>query len=385
MISRRRLLESLAAMGACTLGLDRALAQSRRRTLVVVFLRGGVDGLALAPPSGDPALSSLRPTIAVQEPLRLDATFSLHPALSKLVPLFQSGRLALVHAAGLPQSPRSHFDAQDFLESGTPGRRGLDGWLNRAGQGLSRPLEVVALQPTLPGSLRGETPALALDSLADFKLRGADATTFEALYDQAVDAALRSTGHEAFESLDTVTTDGLARRPAQNGADWKKDALSRRLRDIARLIHADVGLSLAATEVGGFDTHLAQGGATGQLATRLTALGDALSTFAQDLGPRLDEVTLVTMTEFGRTARENGGRGTDHGTASVSLVMGGGVRGGRVIADWPGLAPAALHEGRDVKMTTDLRAVMAECLGATGLDARRVFPDFVPRPLGLFG
>lgn len=391
MITRRRLVQSLVAFGASPSGVARALEGRRNeKTLVVVFLRGGVDGLSMVPPVGDPAYAALRPTLKLSTKgsgaaLPLDGAFALHPALAPLLPRFQAKELAVVHATGLPNAPRSHFEAQDFLESGTPGRRAPDGWLNRAGAGLSGAFSMVAIQNGMPSSMAGDGQALAFPSLKDFKVGGGAATTFEALYAQAVDDALRTSGREAFESLSTAQRDGLASRTPENGAVYPRGVLGRRLQDIARLVHADVGLSLAATELGGFDTHLAQGAATGQLATRLDEVGQALAAFAQDLGPKLADVTLLTMTEFGRTARENGTRGTDHGAASVSLVLGGGVQGGRVVADWPSLSSGALFEGRDLKTTTDLRSVMSECLESVGLRRAQVFPDFTPAKLGLFG
>lgn len=378
MISRRRLIQSLALFGAAP-----AFAQpSSKKTLVIVFLRGGVDGLSMVPPLGDPQYAPLRPSLKVKG-LPLDSMFGLHPSMASLESLFRAKQLAIVHATGLPNAPRSHFEAQDFLESGTPGRRAPDGWLNRAGRDLpASPFSMVAVQNALPPSMAGDSRALAFPSLKDFRVAGGDvaAATFETLYDQAVDEALRSSGHEAFDSVAKVKHDGLAERAPQNGAVWPKSQLARRLQDITRLVHADVGLSIAATEMGGFDTHLAQ---DGQLSNKLQEVAEALSAFAVDLGPKLADVTLLTMTEFGRTAKENGTRGTDHGTASVSLVLGGGVAGGRVIADWPGLSQ--LFEGRDLRSTTDLRSVMSECLDASGIRRRDVFPDFSPSRLGLFG
>jgi uncharacterized protein (DUF1501 family) len=245
---------------------------------------------------------------------------------------------------------------------------------------------MVALQNALPVSMTGDVDALAFSSLKDFKVPGSGtAASFEALYDQAVDEALRVSGSEAFDSLALVKNEGLAERSPQNGATWPKTAIARRLQDLSRLVHADVGLAIAATEVGGFDTHATQGAELGQLANRLKELSDALAAFATDLGPRLDDVTLLAITEFGRTARENGTRGTDHGTASAALVLGGGVKGGRVLADWPGLSASALHDGRDLRVTTDLRSVMTECLDSVGLSRREVFPDFTPTRVGLFG
>jgi len=379
--------------------LRRAVAQTTRprRTLVLVFLRGGADGLSIVPPVGDPAYYAARPTLALPRAgsdggaLPLDATFGLHPALAPLLPLWQAGALAAVHAAGLPGATRSHFDAQDFCETGTPGSKSTqDGWLNRSLQELPEPsagaFRAVALQPTLPRALQGAAPAVALDGLERFRLSGNQRLdSFEGLYAAAVDEALRSTGQEAFEALRAVASPELSRRPPENGAVYGKGPLARRLQDTARLLRAGVGLEVVATEMGGWDTHVAEGTATGQLAARLRELGEALAAFARDLGPRLADVTVAVMTEFGRTVRENGNRGTDHGTASVMLLLGGGVRGGRVYAQWRGLEGPGLFENRDLAIATDVRSVLAEALGATlrPPDMARVFPGFAPARLGL--
>lgn len=368
MISRRHMLGAAAALLAFR---GRAHGQPKpAKTLVVVFLRGGVDGLSMVPPVADPRLVSLRPSLRLLPPdsddddaaLALDATFGLHPALAPLLPLYTGKRLAVIHAVGQPSPSRSHFDAQDFLESGTPGRKAHEGWLNRA-LGLlpasDKPLRAVAVQTRLPMSLIGPANALAFGALKDFRL-GGSGTSFEAMYAHAVDQALRGAGQDAFDTIAALDGQQLAKQPPRNDARYPNGALGKRLQDVARLIHADVGLEVCATEAGGFDTHLAQGAGKGQLATRLTELGSALAAFAQDLGPKLDDVCVVTVTEFGRTVRENGSRGTDHGTASAMFVLGGRVKGGRVLADWPGLAD--LHEGRDLKATTDVRAVLAEIL-----------------------
>ncbi|MCC6333303.1 MAG: DUF1501 domain-containing protein [Myxococcales bacterium] len=387
LLSRRSLL------GAVTLLLaSRALASTPSpRALITLFLRGGVDGLAMVPPLRDPVLPSLRGVLTVRG-VPLDSGFSLHPALSPLLPLFKSNRLAVLHAVGQTQPSRSHFDAQDFLESGTPGQKQGDGYLNRALRGLDGarpPFQAVALQSALPTSLSGEAPALAFPALKDFKVAGGSAahTTFEALYDTALDEALRTSGRDAFESTSFVRDQGLATAQPRNGATYPNSPLGKRLKDLARLLHAEVGLRVGVTEAGGFDTHLAQGGDEGQLANRLKDLGAGLAAFAQDLGPRLDDVTVLTVTEFGRTAKENGTRGTDHGTASAMFVLGGGVRGGRVFADWPGLSPSSLFEGRDLAVTTDVRQVLAEAITRAlgpGLWGA-AFPGFTPKALGLFG
>jgi uncharacterized protein (DUF1501 family) len=381
--------------------LARAAAQTTRgrRTLVLVFLRGGADGLSLVPPVGDAAYYAARPTLALPRPgadggaLKLDATFGLHPALSALLPLWQSGSLAVVHAAGLQGATRSHFDAQDFCETGTPGLKTTqDGFLNRSLQQLPEPgagaFRAVALQGTLPRSLQGAAQAVAVEGLSSFHLAGKGGLdSFEALYAGAVDQALRSTGQEAFEALRAAASAELSQSPPQNGAVYAKTPLARRLQDTARLVRAGVGLEVVATEMGGWDTHVGEGGATGQLANRLRELGEALAAFAQDLGPRLDSVTVVVMTEFGRTVRENGNRGTDHGTASAMLALGGGVRGGRVYGNWRGLDGPGLFENRDLAITIDVRSVLSEALRATLAppDLTTVFPGFSGQRVGVFG
>ncbi len=374
-----------------------------KKVLVVLFLRGGADGLSMVPPVGDPDYPALRPTLALARPgagseaaLRLDDTFGLHPALAPLAPLYAQGSLAFIHAVGSPRPTRSHFDAQDFLEAGTPGQRAHDGWLNRALGALPATapsaFRAVALGPTLPRSLWGEAPAVSFGSLAEFRLRGgarrlAAGQTFEALYASAVDEALRATGVDAFEALRALDEARLFNRPPEHGARYPASPLGRRLQDVARLIKADVGVQLAATDAGGWDTHLAQGAAKGPLATRLEDLAEAVAAFAADLGPRLDDVCLVTLTEFGRTAKENGNRGTDHGTGSVISVLGGAVRGGRVLGRWPGLARAQLFEERDLAVTTDFRAVLAEVVQRhLSLESTaEIFPGFTGDPPGLFG
>ena len=396
--SRRQFLRSagaLAALGAVPGFLGRALAASEvatGKTLVLVFLRGGADGLSIVPPVGDPAYRTARPTLALAAPgkdggaLRLDDVFALHPALAPLMPLWSDGTLGIVHAAGLPGATRSHFDAQDFCESGTPGLKSTaDGWLNRAVQrasGRDGAFRVVAVQPTLPRVLVGDAPAVAMSSLGQFRLPGGPGSSgaFDALYAQAVDTALRTTGLETFEALREAGSAKLAQLPPANGAEYGNAPIARRLQDVARLIRSGVGLQVAVTDMGGWDTHVGEGTEKGQLASRLTELGGALAAFARDLGPRWADTRVVVMTEFGRTARENGNRGTDHGTASVMLVLGGGVRGGRVVGGYRGLGRSELFEERDLAIGTDLRSVLWEAAqGQLALrDASRVFPNFSP-------
>lgn len=409
-LSRRHLLRALGFSGAgfvlAPRFLGRALAASprgsARRVLVTVFLRGGVDGLSLVPPVEDAAYHRARPTLALKSPgrgaaaaLKLDDRFGMHPGLQPLLPLWSEGRLAVLHGVGLPVPVRSHFDAQDFVESGTPGRKATpDGWLNRAldDEEGSAVLRAVALQPTLPRALFGSSGALAMGRLEEFRLRGGRrgeeaASGFSALYADAVDEALRTTGQGAFEALSRLDEDRLSKLPTDSTVEYPRGPLGQRLRDIARLIRGDVGLEVAATEMGGWDTHAAQGAATGVFANRCRELAGALSAFAADLGPRLEQVTVVVLTEFGRTVRENGSRGTDHGVGSAMLVLGGGVRGGKVYGRFDSLAPEHLQDGRDVPSWTDVRAPLAEVLRAArpGVELARVFPGFTPpAPLGLF-
>jgi uncharacterized protein (DUF1501 family) len=381
-------------------------AEGRRKVLVAVFQRGAVDGLAMVAPHGDPAYAAARPGIGLAPPRRgdsevardLDGLFSLHPALAPLVPLWENKALAIVHACGSPDATRSHFDAQDYMESGTPGvKRTEDGWLARTVRSLPpdpSPLRAVALVPFLPRSLAGEPTAIATSSLAELDLRPgpvASATRqgFEALYAQSVQQLLRGTSRETFEAVELLRRAQAARLPVANGAEYPRGRFGDSLRQIAQLIRADVGLEVAFTDIGGWDTHVAQGGERGQLANRLRELGEGVAAFARDLGDRLGDVVILTMSEFGRTVAENGNRGTDHGHGTAMLVLGGGVRGGRVYGRWPGLAAAKLYEGRDLAVTTDFRTLFAEVayrhLGAPA--EAPLFPGWSGdgKPLGLFG
>ncbi len=407
--SRRLFLKSsslaLVELGFAPRFLSAALAETeprRRKVLVTLFQRGAVDGLSMVPPYAEPRYFQLRPTIGLLTPgrdggsIRLDDTFALHPALAPLQSRFRDGSLAIVHAAGSPDPTRSHFDAQDALDAGTPGVKSTrDGWLNRALQergASAEPFRAVALQPNVPCSLAGRAPAVAMASLADFALRPGRmpvaAPGFESMYADAVDGALRSSGTEAFDAMRRLADAQPSRITPRNGAVYPATPLGKRMKEIAQLIRADVGLELAATDCGGWDTHAAQGTEQGPLANGLRNLAEALAAFAQDLGDDLADVCLVTMTEFGRTVRENGTRGTDHGHGSVMLVLGGGVKGGRVLTRWKGLSDAVLFEGRDLPVTTDHREVFAAVLRAhLGLkDVSRVFPGFAmpSEPLALF-
>ena len=411
MLTRRALLCSgacaLAAMAGPPRFLARAAAaaEARGKVLVAVFQRGAVDGLSMIPPHADPAYHAARPSIALARPQRgdsgsaldLDGRFALHPALAPLAPLWSARTLAVVHACGSPESTRSHFDAQDYMESGTPGVKSTaDGWLGRAAGALPAervtPFRAVALGPRLPRILWGPAAALAVTSLDRFDVRAAAepaATSrgFESLYGDGVRDLLHGTGRETFEAVRMLKGAGAAGLAPANGADYPRGRLGESLRQIAQLVRADVGLRIAFTDTGGWDTHVGQGAEEGQLANRLRELGAALAAFAQDLGDRLSDVVVLTMSEFGRTVAENGNRGTDHGHATAMLVLGGGVRGGRVYGRWPGLAPEQRFEGRDLAVTTDFRALFHEVtVRHLGLPATTaLFPGWRPAAGGGLG
>lgn len=358
-------------------------ALERRKVLVTIFQRGAMDGLMAVTPLEEKRLEELRPRLAMSASRRagdsalidLGVDFGLHPALSPFERLWQEKRLAIVHAVGSPDPTRSHFDAQDYMETGTPGRKGTpSGWLNRVSGLLGHeatPFRSVAMTQALPRSLYGGEPAIAVTDLADFQVelpgsRQVSQTAgegFEALYAQASQELLRSTGAETFEAVDLLENLRPGRYRPANGADYPNSPLGESLRQIAMLIKADVGLEVAFAETGGWDTHVQQGTDNGTFSQRARDLATAIEAFWTDLGTHQDEVVLMTMTEFGRTVRENGSGGTDHGHGSCMFVLGNQVEGGRVHGDFPGLDPDALYEGRDLPVTTDFRALFSEVAG----------------------
>jgi uncharacterized protein (DUF1501 family) len=324
--------------------------------------------------------------------LDLDGRFGLHPSLAPLKGIYDARQLAIIEAVGSPDPTRSHFDAQDYMESGTPGVKSTrDGWLNRSlprEQKVS-PVRAVALGPQLPRALRGTNAAVAVATLNDFRVRDEMAAgSFREMYGATRDAALSGAGRETFEAVKLL--DSVQRQPyaPAAGAAYPNGRLGQSLRQIAQLIKADVGLEVAFADMGGWDTHVNEVGvqpAVGPLANLLREFGNALAAFHRDMGDRMADITVVTMSEFGRTARENGSRGTDHGHANFMFALGGAVRGGRIYGEWPGLAREQLHEGRDLALTTDFRDVLAELVEArNGGGARNVFPGYTPaRRLGL--
>jgi uncharacterized protein (DUF1501 family) len=411
MIGRRALLKAgalaLVGLGAPPSFLLRAAGAERTagggRVLVALFQRGAVDGLSMVVPHGDPAYYAARSGIAIPRPdaaradvaLDLDGFFGLHPALAPLRPLWDERRLAAVHACGSPHSTRSHFDAQDFMETGTPGVKSTaEGWLTRALTASAAPVSAfraVAFGSVLPRSLRGHPGALALPSVREFSV-GQDGSmasdprgmrqSFEALYAERAAGDLGPTGRESFDAMRALRAAAPERFAPANGARYPRSRTGESLRQIAQLIKADVGLEVAFADSGGWDTHAAQGNERGQLAARFTDLAESLAAFDRDLGARMADVLVLTMSEFGRTVRENGNRGTDHGHATAMLVLGGAVRGGRVLGRWPGLAPERLHEGRDLAVTTDFRDLFSEvAVRHLALDARAgLFPGFAADP-----
>lgn len=365
-----------------------------RRILVVLFQRGAADGLNTVIPYTEPSYYRLRPSIAIPQPragssdtgLDLDGFFALHPSLAPLVPLFREKQLAIVHAVGSPDSTRSHFDAQDYMESGTPGVKSTeDGWLNRHLQVIAdpqaTPWRAVAMGQNLPRTLRGKAPALAVADIAQFQVLSPSpgaAGSFEAIYAQTVDHALRGTGQETFEAIEMLRKSDPRRFPPENGAQYPRSRLGQNLMQVAQMIKADIGVEVAFVDSGGWDHHVNEGAVQGQLANLLRDLGQGLAAFHRDMGARMENVTLVTMSEFGRTAHENGNRGTDHGHANCMFVLGGGVAGGKVYGRWPGLEREQLYQGRDLALTTDFRTVLGEIIERRlgNRDIAAVFPGF---------
>jgi uncharacterized protein (DUF1501 family) len=403
---------AMVGVGSAPLWLKRALYAAdaagapspRKKILVAIFQRGAADGLNVVVPHGERAYYSLRPTISVPRPssanredaaIDLDGFFGLHPSLAPLKPLFDQQHLAIVDAVGSPDPTRSHFDAQDYMESGTPGLKAThDGWMNRAlpkPQGLVKvsPVRAVSLGATLSRSMAGPNPAVALQNIAGFQVKDAEAAKqFQDMYMESKDPVLRAAGKETFEAVAILQSVQKQTYTPANGAEYPRGRFGDSLRQIAQLIKSDVGMEMAFADIGGWDHHvneMGQRASEGQLAVLLRDYGQALSAFWTDMGDRMADVALVTMSEFGRTAHENGNRGTDHGHANSMFVMGGGVKGGKVYGKWPGLEKEQLYEGRDLALTSDFRDVLGELVARqTGNPSLAgVFPGYNPKFLGL--
>lgn len=369
-------------------------SSGRKKVLVTIFQRGAVDGLNVVVPYGESEYYDLRQTIAIPKPnqtdgaVDLDGHFGLNPQLAPLANLWRSKQLAIIHSAGSPDNTRSHFDAQDYMESGTPGVKSTtDGWLNRALQqekaNGESPFRAVAMTQQLPRTLYGRAPSVAMTNLSDFAIRAGVYTQnlkggFEGVWEQNSKDALGETGKETFEAVNFLKQANPAQYKPENGAVYPNSPLGRSLMQIAQLIKAGIGLEVAFAEAGGWDTHVNQGGPRGQLANLLRDFGLSIAAFSTDLGKRMDDVVLLTMSEFGRTARENGSRGTDHGHGNVMFVVGNSVKGGKVYGDWKGMKADQLNEGRDLAVTTDFRDVFAEAaykqLGVREL--KKIFPGY---------
>jgi uncharacterized protein (DUF1501 family) len=371
-----------------------AQSSSRKKLLIAIFQRGAVDGLNMVVPYGEAEYYRVRPSIAIPRPgaangaIDLDGFFGLHPRMSPLKPLWDRGELAIVHASGSHDSTRSHFDAQDFMETATPGVKSTrDGWLNRYMQSSSdrNPLRGVALTKQMPRSLQGAAPALAIGGTAEFTVADMSArTSFEELYQAArQDQALRTAGSEAFGAMDMLARKTAAPHRPSHGAAYPRSPFGQALQEIARLAKADVGLEVAFAESTQWDHHVNEGAATGQIANRLDDFSRALAALAQDLGERMADTVILTMSEFGRSVAENGSRGTDHGHGNAMFLVGAGVKGGKVHGRWPGLRRDELFERRDLAVTTDFRdvfsTVVTSHLGATAAAAASIFPGYTPR------
>jgi uncharacterized protein (DUF1501 family) len=404
----------MIGMGHAPMWLARAAAAEgkRRKTLVAIFMRGAADGLNIVAPFGDPRYRDVRPTLALQPPqsqegnqnngpfgalIDLDGKFGLHPGLRPFKELWDKKQLAIVEATGSPDPSRSHFDAQDYMESGTPGKTG-NGWLNRAlgdPVGDASPLRAVALANRVPRTLRGQYEAVALGNMQDFKISDQDRLAIlRNMYSLTPDATMRRTGKDAFEAMKMIQSmakDEMPNRgggvpfspgiagPLQNNRPSYPAGglLGRNLQELARLIKSDAGVEAAFAEVDGWDHHQNE---NQQLPNLLNQFSNAITAFCQDLGDRMEDVVIVTMSEFGRTVEENGTGGTDHGHGSLMMVLGGKVKGGKIYGEWPGLEKEQLFEGRDLAVTTDFRTVLSELVrGHLGRnDLSSVFPGFKP-------
>ncbi|CAN5163932.1 DUF1501 domain-containing protein [soil metagenome] len=377
---------------------ETAERNGRKKVLVMIFQRGAVDGLNMIVPYGESEYYKVRRSIAIKKPgeaggaIDLDGFFGMHPAMKPLEAFWKDRRLAIIQSAGSPDNTRSHFDAQDYMESGTPGIKSTrDGWLNRVLQTTSgkeiSPFRSVSMTQQLPRSLYGKAPSVAMTNLADFSIKAGMYSTnmkggFEGLYELNAKDNLGETGKETFEAVNYLKEANPAQYKPENGAVYSNSALGRSLRQIAQLIKAGVGLEVAFAEMGGWDTHINQSAGAnpsqGQLANLLRDFAGAIAAFGTDLGKRMDDVVLLTMSEFGRTVRENGSRGTDHGHGNAMLVLGNSVNGGKVYGDWKGLRNDQLHEGRDLAVTTDFRDIFAEAAvkHMRTKDLTKLFPNY---------
>jgi uncharacterized protein (DUF1501 family) len=394
-MQRRDFLAGMLGLGMVAVGSSAWALRSpapTQRKLIVIMLRGAVDGLSVVVPYADDNYYQLRGSIAIPRPnvaegvWDLDGYFGLHPALNALQPLWQQKKLAFVHASGSPDPTRSHFDAQDYMESGTPGRKSTaDGWMNRlllTLPGAPTPTRGMSLGAVMPrifmgsahvGNMAAGAGALRQTALDRPQVNSAFAQLYQGnsklaqLYQES-----QETRQEVMNAMDKEMT-------AANGGAALPNGFPQDAARLAKLMRNDGNVQLVFMDLGGWDTHVNQGAAQGQLANRLQPLGQGLANLAQGLGDLFDDTTIVVMSEFGRTARQNGTNGTDHGHGNVMWLLGGRVNGGRVAGDWQGLDAAHLHEQRDLPVTTDFRAVLSQVaerhLQLSDAQLNKVFPD----------
>jgi uncharacterized protein (DUF1501 family) len=412
---RRRAFLKSGALAVVTLGLSPSFLRraafgaelrsaAKGKTLICLFQRGAADALNMIVPHGEAAYYAMRPSIAIPRPrgsgrsssgdsaIDLDGFFGLHPSLAPFKLLYDRGLLAPVHAVGSPSATRSHFDAQDYMETATPDVKGTrDGWLNRylAVRGTCdeckpTPFRAVSMTQQTPRIMSGDSEVVAMSSVDQFTVRatGSQVDRLEALYRTGSADLVHGTGAEMFEAVKMLRAANPRQYAPRNGAEYPRSQFGQRLLQIAQLVKSDVGMEIAFADVGGWDTHVNQGSTDGQLAQRLADFSQSIAALVTDLGDRMEDVMILTMSEFGRMARENGSRGTDHGHAGALFVIGGATNGGKVHGRWPGLEHEQLYEGRDLQLTTDFRSVFAEVtskhLGASKLDA--IFPGFDANP-----
>ncbi len=365
-----------------------AAQPERDHTLVVIFLRGGADGLTLAPPLEDDGYHNARPQLRIRkgDALPLNDQFGLHPDLAPLLPFYHAGQLALIHAVGSEDTTRSHFEAQDLMEQGGPAGGGwLGRYLRQTPRAGSNPLAAVALGTSAPESLRGAPASVVLDSLDAFSFGDSGAeylSRLETLY-QKDSSDLGRIGCDALTAVHKIQELGKSTYSPSAGAVYVADTLGQELRRVAQLITSGVGMEAATIDLDGWDSHFAQSPLIGPL---MRSLASNLAAFATDLGPRLDRVSVVVMSEFGRRVFENASFGTDHGRGGVMFTLGGGVRGGAVYGEWTGLGADALEGPGDVPVTTNYRDVLAAVLQRCGgmQDLASVFPGFPVTPLALY-
>lgn len=377
----------------------------KNKILVCIFQRGAMDGLMAVTPFTDVNLQKARPTLFMSAAktanmplIDLDGRFGLHPSMRSFEPLFRDKRLAIVHGVGSPNNTRSHFDAQDYMESGTPFNKGTDsGWLNRAvgllGHEAATPFQAVSITSSLPRSFYGDNAAIAISNLEDFaiQMRGnpiaanTAAKSFEELYDKTSSSLLSKTGKESFEAMKMLKNADIKNYRLSNGAVYPQSALGNSLKQVAQLVKMDVGLEIAFAECGGWDTHYNQGSETGTFSRNVADLSSAITAFWTDLEAYQDDVEVMTMTEFGRTVHQNGTGGTDHGRGSCMFLLGNDVNGGMVHGKVPELAIENLEDNRDLPVTTDFRAVFDEVATAhlRIRDNGKLFPEWSGGKIGV--